>query len=370
MKKSIIGTENCFGCGLCAVICRKDAIKIELNKNGFYEPNVNADVCVKCGLCSTICPFDKGLEAFSKEPFSFFAGWSKNPENRINTSSGGVAYETALYLLNNGYKVCGVRFNPKFNRAEHYISSSEKELAESMGSKYIQSYTVDAFKNVKLNEKYFVVGSPCQIHAFRNYIRYFHREENFVLMDFFCHGVPSKMIWDKYSREISSRIGPIKHASWRNKKTGWHDSWVMTLYGNDDIYERRLSQGDLFFKFFLCDACLGKQCYSKCRYKGVRSFADIRIGDLWGEGYKHDEKGVNGVIAFTPVGKQALHGANVFLKKETEDVVLAGQMKNKITKPWMYELVMKLLRTRFSLRKVYLIMQLLRIKDIVKRRLF
>lgn len=107
-------------------------------------------------------------------------------------SSGGVGFEISKILLEQGYKICGVRYNPTLNRAEHYISVSKEELVQSAGSKYIQSYTVDGFRSIDRKEKYLVVGTPCQIDSFRRYIRKNHIEENFILMDFFCHGVPSK----------------------------------------------------------------------------------------------------------------------------------------------------------------------------------
>ena len=59
------------------------------------------------------------------------------------------------------------------------------------------------FLNISINkkEKYLVTGTPCQIDSFRKYIKKFRVEDNFVLMDFFCHGVPSKLVWDKYITE-------------------------------------------------------------------------------------------------------------------------------------------------------------------------
>ena len=57
--------------------------------------------------------------------------------------------------------------------------------------------------------------------------------ENFVLLDFFCHGVPSKFVWDKYIKEQQDKLGNIDFVSWRNKQNGWHDSWAMTISPSD-----------------------------------------------------------------------------------------------------------------------------------------
>lgn len=130
-----------------------------------------------------------------------------------------------------GYKVCAVRYNAQENRAEHYIATNEDELAASMGSKYIQSYTVDGFKAINRKEKNLVIGTPCQIDSFRRYIKRFKVEDNFVLVDFFCHGVPSKLGWNKYLADIEKTTGKTQNATWRNKIYGWHNSYAVTVEG-------------------------------------------------------------------------------------------------------------------------------------------
>ena len=47
--KNIREVKDCFGCGVCATVCSKNAIKIELNKEGFYVPTLNIDACSNCG---------------------------------------------------------------------------------------------------------------------------------------------------------------------------------------------------------------------------------------------------------------------------------------------------------------------------------
>ena len=115
----------------------------------------------------------------------------------------------------------------------YYIATTTSEAIESIGSKYIQSYTADAFKAINRKEKYIVTGTPCQIDSFRRYIRKFHVEENFVLLDFFCHCVPSMLAWNKYTKMVEKQTGKITYASWRNKLTGWHDSWAIAIDGEN-----------------------------------------------------------------------------------------------------------------------------------------
>lgn len=33
--------SDCYGCGMCAIVCPKQIISIQQNINGFYEPVIN-----------------------------------------------------------------------------------------------------------------------------------------------------------------------------------------------------------------------------------------------------------------------------------------------------------------------------------------
>ena len=163
-----------------------DIIKIGLNTNGFYEPHVtDHSQCTDCGLCVNMCSHIQDGLSLTDCCIKSYAAWSNDAQVRRKCSSGGVGFEIGRILIERGYKVCGVRYNPNMNRAEHYIASTIEELIPSIGSKYIQSYTVDGFKAINRKEKFLVTGTPCQIDSFRRYIRKFRCENNFVLMDFF-----------------------------------------------------------------------------------------------------------------------------------------------------------------------------------------
>lgn len=349
---NIAKLHDCYGCGVCAMACGKKIINLKLNQKGFYEPFIEDESkCVGCGLCLEVCSFFHRTKSVDNTIKKSYAGWSNDMLVHRKTSSGGVAFEIAKFLQEEDYLVCGVRYNPEKVRAEHFIASTQAELVQSSGSKYLQSYTLDAFSSIDKKKKYFVTGTPCQIDSFRRYIRKFHCEENFILLDFFCHGVPSMLMWYKYLEKVEKKTGKVIYASWRNKSCGWHDSWAMSIDGCDkgkavdwhdsynmlirgkkSYYNSRLSQGDLFYKMFLRNTCLGKACYDSCKYKMAQSSADIRVGDLWGKAYKHDQQGVSGVLAFTNIGVQVLQKMKAdeicTLIDEPEAVVMEGQMRS------------------------------------------
>lgn len=239
MLNNIKSITSCYGCGVCATVCGKKIISIGLNVDGFYEPAITDEAqCTDCGLCVDVCSYTYSGLSLTDANMKSYAAWSNDAQVCRKCSSGGVGFELGRTLIEKGYKACGVRYNADTLRAEHYIASTVEELVQSIGSKYIQSYTVDGFKSIDRKGKYLVTGTPCQIDSFRRYIRKFHCEDNFVLMDFFCHGVPSMWLWHKYTAEVEKTTGRITYASWRNKRTGWHDSWAMGFDGEQHFGEK------------------------------------------------------------------------------------------------------------------------------------
>jgi len=338
MTKNISDVSHCYGCGVCAKACSKKLIELRLDECGFYAPYLSdQSSCTSCGLCKDVCAFCNDTKA--NTPIKSYAAWSKNEEARIRSTSGGVSFEIGKYFINQGYKFCGVRYNLEQNRTEHYIADTMEELLSSVGSKYQQSYTIDGFRKLDKCNKYVVVGTPCQIASFRRYIKRFKVEENFILVDFFCHGVPSKLLWDKYMMENSQGLGKIRSVTWRNKEKGWRKSYCITIDGENGTH-KSWNGSDDFFAMFLGDACLNDACYDSCKFKYDHSSADIRIGDLWSLRYKDESKGVCAAIAFTEKGDIALQSAELQLEELTFEQAADGQMKICPKRPWYHKKVM------------------------------
>lgn len=389
MKANISQIRNCYGCGVCAIACGQKIIDICLNENGFYEPRItDENKCTLCGICTEVCAFLHDNLSLKKREIRPYAAWSKNHLIRRKCSSGGVGFEIGKYLMEQGYKVCGVRYNATQGRAEHYIAQSLEELIQSIGSKYIQSYTLNGFQAIHRKEKYLVTGTPCQIDSFRRYIHKFKVEDNFILLDFFCHGVPTMHLWQKYIHWAEKQVGTITYASWRNKYTGWHDSWAMGIDGEKqgekvnwhDSYNMlirekisfltsRLSQGDMFYALFLGDCCLGKQCFEHCKYKYDQSSADIRIGDCWGKTYNHNEDGVSAAVTFTQQGAAVLEQCYSELRSHPFSVIAEGQMKHSpARKKWHGKIQHILSDSQTSIEDVYkLYMRYHRLEQLKRR---
>ena len=358
--------KNCYGCGVCVLACPQKIIEMILNSDGFYIPHVvNKDKCTNCNLCMDVCAYLDNQISPQKYDTKSYAAWSMDEQIRRECSSGGVGFEIGKQLIQNGYKACGVKYNAAMNRAEHFIATTVEDFIPSKGSKYIPSYTLSGFEHINRKENYLVTGTPCQIDSFRRYIRKLKIEKNFVLLDFFCHGVPSMLMWKKYTEIIVKQTGVIDFVSWRNKKNGWHDSYVIQAGGSNLNYSSPLSKGDLFFKMFLGNICLSKACYKKCKYKYNQSVADIRIGDLWGAKYKDNKDGVSALLVLSEKGNDVISQLNhCHLEEMPLQTVAEGQMKSSPSKPYIYPLILSALKSRKTLHEVH---TCLRIINIPKR---
>ena len=88
-------------------------------------------------------------------------------------------------LISKSYNVCGVKYDRENDNAVHGITNIESELSEFKGSKYIQSYTVNAFKEIVQNlrtQKYVIFGTPCQIAAIDKYATLIGKRSNLILV--------------------------------------------------------------------------------------------------------------------------------------------------------------------------------------------
>lgn len=110
---------------------------MELNDEGFWFPQVNEVKCIHCGVCARSCPSQCHIEL--NKPTSVFAAVSYDEEGSRLSSSGGVFYEAARYVIQElqGY-VCGAALDENL-QLKHIVTNSMNDVERMQGSKYIQS---------------------------------------------------------------------------------------------------------------------------------------------------------------------------------------------------------------------------------------
>ena len=328
---------SCYGCGVCAVACPYKAIGMIQSQEGFWVPEIDPNLCVGCNVCDKVCAYlshECTFPIHREEQVGAYAVVNKNEKIRQISTSGGAGYAIATYLRQQGYTLVGVKYDESRGIACHFATDSLEEFRETMNSKYLPSYTVDGFSTLLDGKKYAVFGTPCQIDSLRRWMRLRRNEEKIVFIDLFCHGVPSYLHWQAYLKHHLQGGEQLIKPVFRDKRNGWH-IYTMNLQTNKRILVKPIYANDYFQNIFLGNYSLNRVCYT-CKYRGNKSAADIRMGDLWGGKYAKNETGITGVLAFTPMGEEIISGISGKLcdvAVEKEEVVQAGQLHHDLVMP-------------------------------------
>lgn len=299
----------CTSCQMCGAVCPKNAISIKLDEEGFYRPSVNASLCIDCGLCVSYCyKFDENIEKTNQDElnnFIHYAAYANQISITKETTSGGIADILAKHLIKSGFKVIGVEFDCKTNSAQHKVANNIEETHAFRGSKYIQSYAVSAFRFLVKQckkEKFAVFGLPCQIYSLAKYLEKNNRRKNCVLIDLYCHGCPSMLVWEKVSDNVRKKMN-VSHFDkvvFRSKKKGW-GKFVLEIKAKRKSYLSTPFHNE-FYDLFFSNQVLNESCFD-CELRSTLSYTDIRLGDFWGPKFKTNNKGVSGVTVVTEKGK-------------------------------------------------------------------
>ena len=301
----------CSGCGACVSACPKGAIRVSLNKEGLYTATVDESLCVNCGLCKTVCMRAGTISGVPLKSGTVVAAQSSDASTIKKCTSGGIAYEMSKYAFQNGMGVLGVIYDYETNRAVSCIAKTKEDLERFRGSKYIQSYTADAFHKMLAEmkadpaRKYLAFGTPCQIYGLAKLLEKHHMRDRAILVDLFCHGVPSYQVWDQYLESLKEHLGTdrLTEVAFRDKSIGWHN-YVIKLQSDRGAY-KEASEGDLFYHAFFDNVLFSEACF-ECTVRKDVSMADLRLGDYWGKRYQHREDGVSAVLLCTESGKAFL----------------------------------------------------------------
>lgn len=323
------GLRSCTGCGVCASVCGKNAITIQLDDEGFYKPVVDEDKCVECNLCKKSCyKYDENLIQSDAHEVCY-AAVNKDDEQLRASSSGGISRVLMEECIYRGYKVMGCAYDTKENIAKSVVASSIDELDQFYGSKYFQSLTTEGFDEVlkdKTEQKYAIFGTPCQIYGFSQTSKYKRNPEKYLLVDIFCHGCPSMKLWKSYLSNTKNITGRETYdkVTFRSKTYAWHE-YSMDFYYNTHKVTSKKSK-DPFFDIFFGGDIMNEACYD-CNSRSTMAYGDIRIGDYWGERYDTNTEGVSAVVIKSRLG--CLFFNSIKTKLKLEDAQFSNIIKSQ-----------------------------------------
>ena len=319
MRNKINIDTRCTGCNICVSLCPTDAITLRISDEGFWYPSVDQDTCVECGKCLNGCPVYGGKDEKNFSLPVSYAGWNKNIDEHLNSSSGGIFSLLARVFLEEGGAVYGAAYNDDF-KVEHIRIDAVTELDRLRRSKYVQSYISKELlhslkKDIDSGKKVLFSGTPCQVAAVN---KIYPQCDNLLTVDVVCHGVPSPKAWDSYLNETISKHGKIKAINMRKKTSGWKKFFFQTEYLDGSV-EASWFNDNVWGESFVKNLFLRKSCY-KCEFKENIRCSDISLGDFWEasrgvhkELDDHD-RGTSIILINSEKGKQA------FDKLKSKDV--------------------------------------------------
>lgn len=309
----------CCGCSVCESVCRKNAVSMKADKEGFMYPVVNEDVCVGCGMCIDVCPVVNRCEN-NTAYLRAYGGYSRNGRIINSCASGGVATALSLETVRQGGVVYGVRFNEACSASEYARVDKEENLERLCSSKYVQPAKSGVHAAVKgdlaRGLKVLFVGCPCDVAGLKRYLRKDY--DNLLTCELFCAGITSARILEDYRALREKKMGARLVAfNVRNKEKGWFVQHVKEEYSNGRICYKNHFGTYLGYGFL---AFRRPSCYH-CQYKRNTTVCDIKTGDFWGvkdtDPY-WNPKGVSAVLAKTQKGDGALRALPDFMLHEID----------------------------------------------------
>jgi coenzyme F420-reducing hydrogenase beta subunit len=338
----------CSGCGVCAAVCPRRAISLNLDDAGFFRAVVQENCCINCGLCLSVCnrfsPITGGKDLRDS---SLYALQSDDDGIVQRCSSGGIAHELAAACLRKDWAVCGVIYNTEKDRAEHRLITSLEELPLLDGSKYLQSDTSALRRVLDLamsGNNVAVFGTPCQIGSLSHAAERLGLRDRLLLVEIFCHGVPSYKLWERQLEHMKKKLHADRfdRVLFRYKKDDWHSYCLRADAGGRSFFGAR--ETELFWQVFFENILLGDACFG-CEMRKTKSLADLRLGDYWGRRFQERKDGVSAVFAMTERGEQAIRDLQLRkLESGTPEEMLLAQNMEGYQNRELHDAAMEVLR--------------------------
>ena len=276
--------KDCSGCTACVGACPKQCISMEADNEGFFYPVIDKAVCINCGLCERICPFEHPRYDNTDNP-KVYATYLKDEDQRVLSTSGGIFYAIAKWVIQQRGIVYGASFDENF-KLRHFGVDRMEELSLLRGSKYLQSYLGNVFADIKDYLKsgrwVYFVGVGCQIAGLKAFLRKDY--DTLITSDLVCHGVPSQQMFDWHLDYLRHKEkGRIISYSFRDCE-GWGGcetyKYISQTRGEGvrRLYSYSLSP---YLYSFMYAFNLRYSCYD-CKFARIPRQGDVTLADFWG----------------------------------------------------------------------------------------
>lgn len=331
--EEICKRELCTGCMACYNICPKSCITMADGKLGQIQPDVNESICIDCGLCKKVCP--SGEQQSLVKPSTVYAGWHKDREQYLSSTSGGAAAAFAQLIIRRSGVVYGCESAENLV-VKHVRVVDEDQLCRLKGSKYVQSNIGNTYQAAKRDlmdgREVLFIGTPCQIAGLKSYLKKDY--EKLYCVDLICHGVPSQSLLRQHIKHIvgdRARRVVFRHGNDCALRI-FDVKGDMIYYSN--VWRERYK--DVYFSAFMDGFTYRDSCY-ECKFARPERGSDVTVGDFWGLGDDIPHDNVNGcscILVNTTKGHKLVDEAQLELYERTLDEAVKGNEQLRHPK-WM-----------------------------------
>ena len=262
-----------------------------------------------------------------------YAAWSKDPEIRYKSTSGGAFSEFAKTIISQGGIVAGARYNDEC-LAEHCIIDKTDDIELIRQSKYMSSKPLNIYREIKerLLEGRAVgyCGSPCQVAGLYAFLGKDY--DNLYTFDFICRGMNSPKAFKAWLSEEEAKIGRKATRVWfKYKEGGWKSSPQRTRIDfNNSYYIVKEGEDNLFMHGYLSSNIYIRPCCGKCQFKGVPRQGDITLADFWGiDKDLDDDKGTSLLLINSERGKVLFENTKdrfIYFQRNFEEITRGNPM--------------------------------------------
>lgn len=322
-----LAKSECCACTACEQACPVNAISFTKDEEGFLYPTINKEKCIDCSLCERVCPVESPNYSNTETP-EVYAAMVKEVEQRKKSSSGGMFYAIASWILNQGGKVYGATMDEN-HQVKHIGVDNFEDLNLLRGSKYVQSDLQQVFADIKKELKagrwcYFV-GTGCQVAGLKSFLRKDY--DTLLTSDLVCHGVPSQWLFDQHIKYLEDKYkGKVSNYHFRNNE-GWGGCEMFDLTNHKGKTKRyKFPSYDLspYLYSFMYGMTSRYSCY-ECPFARIPRQGDITLADYWGvkEFFPEmdDSKGVSMILVNSSNGQKVWNAVkvdNIFEKSRKE----------------------------------------------------
>ena len=321
--------KECCGCTACSSICPKHCISMIEDEEGFKHPIINKTDCINCHLCEKVCPISNPKYTNTVTPF-VYAAYLTNDVERMKSSSGGLFFIIATWVIKQGGIVYGAAFDKNMT-LKHIGVEKLDDLKLLRGSKYLQSDLADIFNEIKIHliqgRLCYFVGTGCQVAGLKSFL---NRDfETLITSDLVCHGVPSQKMFDyhlDFLRKKHNNPNIVKYQFRDN--AGWGGCEIIDFANPDGsikTYRNPSYELSPYLYSFMYAFTSRYSCYD-CKFSRIPRQGDITLADFWGVNtFFHDldiSKGVSLVLVNNDKGKKVwdyIKNQLVFRKSCIED---------------------------------------------------